>query len=196
MRADAAPRRERADAARNRILILQAARQLLTDDPDGVSMQAVAARAGVGVGTVYRRFGDRQGLLLAVLDEGERDFQGAFMGGPAPLGPGPSGEVDPALRILAFVHTLLDRTIADLELRVALERNDSRAAEPYRTWHLHLRTLCRSVGDEQAPDPHYWADLLLAALSPGLVRDQLSAGATPEALHTAVDVVVRRLLAG
>ncbi len=196
MRAAPAPRRERADAARNRILILQAARGLLADGPDEVSMQEVAARAGVGVGTLYRRFGDRQGLLLAVLDEGEREFQGAFMAGPAPLGPGAGGRADPVQRIGAFVHTLLDRTIADLELRVALERSNSRAAEPYRTWHLHLRTLCRAVGDEQVPDPHYWADLLLAALSPGLVRDQLAAGATPEALHTSVDVVVRRLLAG
>lgn len=190
------PRRERADAVRNRAAVVRAARAMLREHPGEVSMQDVADRAGVGVGTVYRRFGDRQGLLLAVLDEGEREFQRGFLRGPAPLGPGPSGDLDPALRIVAFVHELLDRTITDLEVRLALERSDSRADEPYRTWHLHLHTLCVGVGRQRVPDPDYWADLLLAALAPGLVRDQLAAGATAEALHTAVEAVVHRLLAG
>lgn len=189
------PRVERADAARNRLAILQAARGLLADSAGEVSMQRVADRAGVGVGTVYRRFGDRQGLLLAVLDEDEREFQRDFIQGPGPLGPGASGEVDPGLRISAFTHELLDRTITDLEVRLALVRSESREADPYRTWHLHLRTLCVALGRQRVPDPDYWADLLLVALAPGLVHDQLESGATPAALHDALDVVVRRLLA-
>lgn len=185
---------ERADATRNRIAILRAARDLLSESPGEVSMQDVARRAGVGVGTVYRRFGDRRGLLLGVLDEGERGFQRKFLQGPAPLGPGRSGEVDPALRLRAFMHAQLDRTIEDLDLRLALVSGDRGPGEPYRTWHLHLRTLGTALGPHRVPDAHYWADLLLAALAPGLVSDQLEAGATPTALHAAVDVVVRRLL--
>jgi AcrR family transcriptional regulator len=188
------PRGVRADAARNRAAILEAARQLMTDDPDGVSMQAVAQRAGVGVGTLYRRFGDRQGLLLAVLDEGERRFQEAFLAGPAPLGPGDGVPVDPAERVHAFIHALLDRTLANLELLLAVERREGSHARPHSVWHLHLRTLCAALGRDRVPDPHYWADLLLAALGPALLRDQLALGATPQGLHTALDVVVVRVL--
>ncbi|MGI8946952.1 MAG: TetR/AcrR family transcriptional regulator [Ornithinimicrobium sp.] len=185
---------ERVDAARNRATILRAARDLLTEAPGEVSMQDVARRAGVGVGTVYRRFSDRHGLLLAVLDEGEQAFQREFIQGPAPLGPGSAGTADPARRIQAFVHAHLDRTIADLDLRLALDPAGRGSGEPYRTWHLHLRTLCVALGPQRVPDADYWADLLLAALAPGLVRDQLDAGATSEALHAAVDVVVCRLV--
>lgn len=184
----------RADAARNRAAILEAATSLMADDPDEVSMQAVARRAGVGVGTLYRRFGDRQGLLLAVLDEGERQFQQAFLSGPAPLGPGSGEPVDPAERIRAFIHALLDRTLANLELLLAVERQEGRRAGPHAVWHLHLRALCSALGSARVPDPHYWADLLLAALAPSVVRDQLALGARPQALHDALDVVVARVL--
>ena len=51
-------------------------------------MAEVAAAAGVGVGTLYRRFGDRSGLAYALIDERERAFQSAFIEGPSPLGPG------------------------------------------------------------------------------------------------------------
>ena len=46
---------ERADAARNRRLVLDAARQLFQENPSCVTMEAVAAAAGVGKGTVFRR---------------------------------------------------------------------------------------------------------------------------------------------
>ena len=57
-------------------------------------MEDVAHAACVGTGTLYRRFGDRAGLALALLDEQEREFQNALITGPPPLGPGappPSG---------------------------------------------------------------------------------------------------------
>ncbi|WP_280453562.1 TetR/AcrR family transcriptional regulator, partial [Nocardia brasiliensis] len=80
---------ERADAARNRQLLLDAAQQLVREhDVDSLTMDALAKRAGVGKGTVFRRFGNRSGLLLALLDHSERKFQHAFMFGPPPLGPG------------------------------------------------------------------------------------------------------------
>lgn len=188
------PRGERADAARNRAAILESARQLMADGPDEVSMQAVARRAGVGVGTLYRRFGDRQGLLLAVLDDGERQFQQAFLSGPAPLGPGDGEPVDPGERARAFLHALLDRTMDNIELLLAVERREGARSGPHRVWHLHLRTLCAALGREHVPDPGYWADLLLAALAPTVVRDQLALGASPEGLHAALDAVAVRLL--
>ena len=83
------PPRERADAARNRRRILDAAAALFAElGVDGVSLDAVAAAAGVGKGTVFRRFGDKSGLAAALLDERERELQAALLSGPPPLGSG------------------------------------------------------------------------------------------------------------
>jgi len=59
---------QRADAARNRERILDAARAELTaaDDISAVTMQSVAQKAGVGQGTLYRHFPTREDLVLAV----------------------------------------------------------------------------------------------------------------------------------
>lgn len=57
------PPRERADAARNRAKVLAAATKLFAEEGvEAVSMDAVAAEAGVGKGTLFRRFGDKAGL--------------------------------------------------------------------------------------------------------------------------------------
>ena len=81
--------RERADARRNRERILCAAARLVDEHGiDAVSMDDVAAAAGVGKGTLYRRFGDRWTLLRALIEEPERDFQDQLIRGAPPLGPG------------------------------------------------------------------------------------------------------------
>ena len=61
-------------------------------------MEDIAAAAGVGKGTVFRRFGSRAGLMMVLLDEDERVSQQAFMFGPPPLGP----DAPPLDRLLAF----------------------------------------------------------------------------------------------
>src|ERR1700754_1638030 len=90
---------ERGDAARNRVLLLDAARRLIAErGADAVSMDDIAAAAGVGKGTVFRRFGSRAGLMMVLLDEDERANQEAFLFGPPPFGP----EAPPLDRLLAF----------------------------------------------------------------------------------------------
>lgn len=59
----------RSDAERNRRRVLAAAAQLFATDGIEASLEEVAARAGVGVGTVYRRFGDREGLIDALFED-------------------------------------------------------------------------------------------------------------------------------
>jgi len=57
----------RADAARNRELILQTARRCFAQRGISVTLNDIAHEAGVGVGTVYRRFADKDALIEALL---------------------------------------------------------------------------------------------------------------------------------
>src|ERR1700710_2326250 len=62
----AAVRRPRADAVRNRERVLQAAKAVFSAGGPDASLEAVARRAGVGIGTLYRHFPTRQDLFEAV----------------------------------------------------------------------------------------------------------------------------------
>ena len=59
----------RRDAERNRLRILQAAREVFADRGLDASLDQIAAHAGVGVGTVYRRFPDKDALIDALFEE-------------------------------------------------------------------------------------------------------------------------------
>src|SRR5256885_15079205 len=90
---------ERADAARNRARILTTAERLFSErGPDCVSIDEVADAAGVGKGTVFRRFGSRAALLLAVLSERE----GPFPEDPIPRRPPPRPGAAPRARLVAL----------------------------------------------------------------------------------------------
>ncbi|WP_227983270.1 TetR/AcrR family transcriptional regulator [Nocardia spumae] len=56
----------RRDAQRNRRLLLDAALAAFTDEPDTISLEAIARSAGVGIGTLYRHFPSREALIEAV----------------------------------------------------------------------------------------------------------------------------------
>lgn len=155
--------RERADAARNRRRILAAAQRLFAQQ--GVrctSMDAIAAEAGVGKGTLFRRFGDRSSLALAVLDESERELQDAVLDGPPPLGPG----VAPCRRLVAFGAAMLDRLETHLDLLLDAELHSAGGflrSEPYMVHWLHVRTLVEQA--RPSCDVDYTTDVLLGALS-------------------------------
>ena len=94
-----APPVERADAARNRQHLLATAREMLAEQgADTLTMDGLAERAGLGKGTVFRRFGTRAGIFRALLDDVEREFQEQVLSGPPPLGPG----APPLDRLVAY----------------------------------------------------------------------------------------------
>jgi AcrR family transcriptional regulator len=150
---------ERADAARNRARILQVAAELIDERGiENVSMQDVAEAARVGTGTLYRRFGDRAGLALALLDADTIAFQNAFLSGPPPLGPGaPAVE-----RLRAWGERYLELMEEHAGLIGAASARPGTGPEPM--YATHLAMLLR----EAAPgcDPEYTAQALLAALGP------------------------------
>ena len=158
-----APRPERADAARNRRRVLDAAAALFAErGVDGITMDDVARAAGVGKGTLFRRFGDRQGLLVALLDEAERRLQDDLLGGPPPLGPGAPAEA----RLLAF----LEAYAALLEERGDIVRASERSSPgarlrtaAYAGWHLHVTVLLEEL--RPVADAAALAHVLLAPLA-------------------------------
>ncbi|MGH3801960.1 MAG: TetR/AcrR family transcriptional regulator [Pseudonocardiaceae bacterium] len=164
------PPDERADAARNRRAVLAAARTIMVNDGvDALCMDRVATEAGVGVGTVYRRFGDRAKLAYALLDDDEQRFQAAFLFGPPPLGPGAS----PVARIRAFLHAYVDRLDTHASLLALAEAHSPIArygSGAYQTHRTHLIALL-TLADAKA-DATYLADALLAVLGGGLFLHQ------------------------
>jgi len=158
--------RERADAARNRAKVLAAAAELFErDGVANVSMDAIAAAAGVGKGTLFRRFGDRSGLALALLDESERQMQERVLRGPPPLGPGaPAAE-----RLEAFLHAIVDLLDAHAGLMLAAEIGSpcARYQTPvYAAWRQHAGLLISQVRPED--DVAVLTHVLLAPLSAAL----------------------------
>ena len=59
----------RADAERNRERILEAAREAFAAEGLDIGLHEIAKRAGVGVGTVYRRFPDKEALVEALFED-------------------------------------------------------------------------------------------------------------------------------
>lgn len=162
--------RERADAARNRLRVLAAAERLFGEQGvSGVTMDDVAAEAGVGKGTLYRRFGDKGGLAVALLDERERELQQLILTGPPPLGPG----AEPADRLAAFVAAYLDLVTRQLDLVLMSETSTPGArlrTGAHGFWRQHCLLLLTECG---VPDPDLRADVVLAGLSAEQVRHWL-----------------------
>ncbi|MFF2024592.1 TetR/AcrR family transcriptional regulator [Streptomyces sp. NPDC058171] len=155
------PRNERADAVRNREHLLRTAREMIAEQgTQKVTMDALAERAGLGKGTVFRRFGTRAGIFQALLDEDERHFQEQVLSGPPPLGPG----AGPAERLIAYgrarIAFLLDHhAIA----RASLDRTQPIPVGGATMTRPHVRVLL----GQTRPSPPYLDDLavqLTAAL--------------------------------
>jgi AcrR family transcriptional regulator len=111
-------------------------------------MDQVAAAAGVGKGTLFRRFGDKAGLAAALLDARERVLQEAVLSGPPPLGPGAA----PADRLVAFARAYLDYLFPHLAL-VRMSETAAPGARyrigAYRFWHRHLAILLAGADDQE-----------------------------------------------
>lgn len=189
---------ERADAARNRRAILQATEELLTRfRPEQISMEQVAAAAGVGKGTVFHRFGNRLGLMTALMRERAFALQEVVENGPPPLGPGaPAGE-----RLLAFFDAVVDVVGRNKGLLAALGHAVTAAPRPahddghplHRAWRAHVQGLL--AAERPDLDAEAAADVLLGALTSDPVLRMFERG-EGERVAAVVHAMVRALLAG
>lgn len=164
--------KERRDAAANRARVLAAARRLFEcEGPEAVSIGRIADDAGVGKGTVFRRFGDRAGLTRALLDDDMRAFQDAFLSGPPPLGPG----APPADRLEAFVVALLALFDQSLEIAVAAQHSSPGPTGALAgALALHVQILISQIHPEL--DARVQTEMLLAALSPPVIAHLKASG--------------------
>jgi AcrR family transcriptional regulator len=163
------PARERSDAARNRDAVMCAAQQLIARcGVDAVTMDAVAEAAGVGKGTVFRRFGSRAGLMARLLDESEAAWQGEVISGPPPLGPG----APPLERLIAFGRSRLTSNLERSELLIAASGADNaRSYAAYSFTATHVRFLLGEIGVRG--DIALLATALLAPLEVPILRQQI-----------------------
>ncbi len=173
---------ERGDAARNRRLLLDAARRLIAErSADEVTVDDIARAAGVGKGTVFRRFGSRAGLMTALLDEDEQASQQAFLFGPPPLGPDA-----PALeRLIAFGRTRI-RFAHDHHALLSEANRDPRTRynAPAMVLRRHIQVLLAAAGS--TGDLDIQTDALLALLDADYVEHRLAEpGQTIEQLGAA-----------
>jgi AcrR family transcriptional regulator len=168
--------------------VLDAARRLFgAHGVAAVTMGDVAREAGVAKGTVFHRFGDRQGLAQALVDDAERTLQDDLLRGPPPLGPGAS----PRERLRAFLDALLALGIEQRDLLLAIDSAGPAARQrtgAYRAWLQHVTLLLTELGAEA---PELTAHALLAPLAPELLFHlQEDEGRDPNDLRPVIAALV------
>ena len=169
------PPHERGDAARNRALLLDAARRLIAArGTETVTMDEIAAAAGVGKGTLFRRFGSRAGLMIVLLDEDEQAEQQVFLFGPAPLGP----SAPPLERLLAYGRARLRFVHTHHALLSDIDRDpQSRYNAPVTLHRNHIYVLLEAAGTTGEPR---CADRRVAGSAAGRLRRTPDQRARPD----------------
>jgi AcrR family transcriptional regulator len=193
--------RERADAAANRQHILAAARRLFEQyGVEQVSMDEIARAAGVGKGTLYRRYPDKAMLVIELMDACFLQFERETLDAIA-AGSGCTSAVD---QLDAFLDRLIGWTeehtawlgvIADQS--GASRRGAGRCGPIYRWLHGVVDYLLRqavAAGEASIDDTVYAADVILSAVDVDLyVFQRRERNYAPEQIRAGLHELVERL---
>ncbi|MFN2140781.1 MAG: TetR/AcrR family transcriptional regulator [Candidatus Promineifilaceae bacterium] len=191
---------ERADAAANRRLILQTAEHLYAErGVAAVTMADIAAAAGVGKGTLYRRFDNKAELTLALLDGRTREFQNGVLKQLNQFEEGRASYLD---RLDYYLDALVHFTNDHLPYLCVVQSegliDDREQSHPYH-WQHHTVNALLSRGiaaGELLPsiDVPYTADALLAPLRADIFRYQRAVrGFTPDRISHALRTLLHAL---
>ena len=200
---DAENRTERRDAVENRAKILETAVSLFAEHGvNDVNMADIAKAAGVGKGTLYRRFANKGELCLALLDTQMRDFQDGMLSRMQQL----SADGTPKLEQLdQFIDALVYFTETHSPLLCVVQREglvptseDARIQLPHFWQHMTITGLLKTAVAEgelsAAVDIDYAADALLAPLKADIFRFQRSVrGFSLERISAGLRMIVHGL---
>jgi AcrR family transcriptional regulator len=190
---------ERADAAANRQQILTAARQLFEQrGVDQVTMDEIARAAGVGKGTLYRRYPDKAMLVVELMDACFVSFERETLDDIA------SSSTSSIDQLHAFLDRLIDWTeehtpmlgvIADQS--EGSRRGSGRCGPIYRWLHGIVDYLLRqatAAGEANVDDTVYAADVILSAVDVDLyVFQRRERHYSPEQIRAGIHQLVDRL---
>ncbi|MCU0493646.1 MAG: TetR/AcrR family transcriptional regulator [Chloroflexaceae bacterium] len=154
-------RRERKDMRRNLERVLQAAHELFAERGSEVTMEEIARRAGVGVGTLYRRFASKEALFAAVSQAVCDDTRHC-------LATAADDACDPLSKLHAIVLLQCQRN-----QRQAASGPDLEQQGLYDTLHGLLAAVIaegQAVGRMRPGDPEVLAALCLELLTPAAYR--------------------------
>ena len=152
-------------------------------------MDDIATEAGVGKGTLFRRFGSRAGLMIVLLDADDRKLQQEFMFGPPPLGPA----APPLDRLLAYGRARLKFVHEHLGLLKDAARDPPTRYGAVAMLHrTHVRVLLQAALTTGNIDAQ--TDGLIALLEPDYVGHQTrDLGLTLDDLADAWESLARKL---
>jgi AcrR family transcriptional regulator len=186
------PPRERSDAARNREALLCAARRMVeASGVEAVTMDALAEEAGVGKGTVFRRFESRAGLMAALVNDFEIDWQEAVLSGPPPLGPG----APPMDRLRAMGRSRMELNLTHAQLMEAAGWELTQGSAAHSFIAMHTRHLLGELGVRG--DLQVLATALIAPLAAAVLEQQIEIeGLDLDRIHTGWTDVVERVVNG
>lgn len=192
------PAPERRDARENRERILAAARSLLRAQPIGdICMDQLAKEAGVGKGTLYRRFENRAALVEALLGEDATVLQDKVLSGF-----GLSASTAWLVRLDRFLEALMSFVLANASLLSEAQAwhagGPARYDHPAHAWQREtiVRYLEHAIGaGEMAPvDPWVSAEAILAAFDADRLQWFLARGYSAEQIQAEMQKLAQRII--
>lgn len=193
---------ERSDAAANRALVLETAAALFAQrGVAGVNMSEIAQAAGVGKGTLYRRFANKGELCLALMDSHLTEFQDGMLARMRAMTTAGIGKIE---QLAQFMEALVYFTEDHVPLLCEVQRAGLEAAAagplelPHFWQHMTVSGLLQAAAREGeiagSLDIEYLADALLAPLNAQLYRFQRrERGFSPERISAALRSLVLAL---
>ena len=152
----------RVDAVRNHRVIVEVAGDLLCHHGPTVSMDAIASAAGVGKGTLFRRFGDRDGLVRAVVDERTAEWWQRARAQAVDIA------IPPKDRAIRFVDELFDLVVMRLRpLMAAMEKGEC-AGGALPRWGAQLAELISEVKPDA--DAEFLAKVIIGSMRSEMVE--------------------------
>jgi AcrR family transcriptional regulator len=158
----------RSDARANHIRLLEAATAVFAEQGIDVDVKAVAERAGLAVGTIYRHFPGKDELIAAVMDEATREFAEAIAAGMAE--PDPLAALELVLRGgVAVIGRYGEVVSAVLEGRVGDARTAAERAARRAETAAQITTLVRRAVEAGALRTDLPPELMTAVLRAAFV---------------------------